>query len=317
MEAAPIRVYRGGERVGKLKGRQPGDEALAQVRALLGPRPAGGWRRDLLIEHLHLLNDAFGGLHKPHLVALARETNVPMAEVYEVASFYHHFEILDDGEAGTPLTVRVCDGLSCEMAGARDLLARLPQLLGGVKVVAAPCIGRCEQAPAALVGQVAVAQATPDALVNAVIEEGMRPAGEQGRAQADAGRVGYDAYRADGGYSLAAAVVNGEEDPLAILAAMEASGLRGLGGAGFPAGRKWRIVREQPAPRLMAVNIDEGEARGSWPSISTRASRARSRTGSTWSAIRTASSRACSSQPRSRAPRRSTSTCATNTMPAG
>ncbi|MDP3759341.1 MAG: NADH-ubiquinone oxidoreductase-F iron-sulfur binding region domain-containing protein [Ramlibacter sp.] len=259
VQPVPIRLYRGGERVGKLKGRQPGDEALAEVRTLIGSPQAGSHRRDLLIEHLHALNDTFRGLHDRHLVALAREMNIPMAEVYEVASFYHHFEILRDGEQGAALTVRVCDGLSCDMAGARDLMARLPAMLGGVKVIPAPCIGRCEQAPAALVGQVAVQRATPEAVVNAVMQEGMRPLFDQGNAAAVASHIGYEEYREDGGYSLAAAVVNGEEDAEFILKQMEDSGLRGLGGAGFPAGRKWRIVREQPAPRLMAVNIDEGE----------------------------------------------------------
>ncbi|NPC57080.1 NADH-ubiquinone oxidoreductase-F iron-sulfur binding region domain-containing protein [Caenimonas soli] len=247
-------------RVGKLKGRQPEEPALAEVCALIGARPPGGHPRELLIEYLHRLNDTFHGLHERHLVALARETNIPMAEVFEVASFYHHFEILKDGDAQSSLTIRVCDGLSCEMAGARDLLARLPGLLNGdTRVIAAPCIGRCEQAPAVQVGQVAVQRATTEAVVSAVALERTRPAPEQGRAEPVPDRVGYEAYRAKGGYSLAAAVVNGEHDALEVLQAMEDSGLRGLGGAGFPAGRKWRIVREQPAPRLMAVNIDEGE----------------------------------------------------------
>ncbi len=266
----------------KLKGRQADDTSLEEVRALIGPRPADGHRRDLLIEYLHQLNDAYRCLHERHLVALAKEMNIPMAEVYEVATFYHHFEVLKGGAAGDGkapgLTVRVCDGLSCEMAGAQDLLARLPQLLGGqdVRVVAVPCIGRCEQAPAALVHQRAVPFATPDA----VLYEINRPPGHMIRAQCainfmasewaekslpvavgnePAGYTDYDSYRAQGGYALAAAVVNGEEDADAILRAMEDSGLRGLGGAGFPAGRKWRIVRGQSAPRLMAVNIDEGE----------------------------------------------------------
>ncbi|MGZ5218012.1 MAG: NADH-quinone oxidoreductase subunit NuoE family protein, partial [Caldimonas sp.] len=128
-------------RSGRLKGRQADDASLAEVGALLGERPAEGWRRDRLIEHLHLLNDAFGGLHERHLVALAHETGVPMAEVYEVASFYHHFDVIVDGAEAPALTVRVCDGLSCEMAGARELLQRLPALLGReVRVIAAPCV---------------------------------------------------------------------------------------------------------------------------------------------------------------------------------
>ncbi|HSV36531.1 MAG TPA: NADH-ubiquinone oxidoreductase-F iron-sulfur binding region domain-containing protein [Ramlibacter sp.] len=256
----PDDLRQGLRRAGKLKGRQPEQAALDEVRTLIGPPPASGHRRDLLIEHLHVLNDAYRGLHERHLVALAREMNVPMAEVFEVASFYHHFEFLREGEEGAPLTVRVCDGLSCEMAGARDLRARLPAYLNsGVRVIAAPCIGRCEQAPAVLVGQVAVPAATAEAVVNAVAHENERPLPQQGRATPGQDHIGYERYRADGGYGLAAAVVNGEENAETILKAMEDSGLRGLGGAGFPAGRKWRIVREQPAPRLMAVNIDEGE----------------------------------------------------------
>jgi formate dehydrogenase len=237
-------------RKSQLKGRQPDEPSLDEVRALIGPRPVDGHRRDLLIEHLHLLNDAYGGLRERHLVALAKEMNLPMAEVFEVATFYHHFEVLREGEAPAKLTVRVCDGLSCEMAGAQALLSKLPGLLGAdVRVVAAPCIGRCEQAPAVAVGQQSVANATPDKVARCVA----------GEAPSVPEYVGYAEYRAHGGYSLAAAVVNGEEDSEIVVKAMEDSGLRGLGGAGFPAGRKWRIVREQPAPRLMAVNIDEGE----------------------------------------------------------
>ena len=253
-------LRRGLRRAGQLKGRQPDAAAVAEVRALIGPPPPDGHRRDLLIEHLHRLNDAWHGLPERHLVALAREMNVPMAEVFEVASFYHHFEVLHDGATGPALTVRVCDGLACELAGARELLARLPTLLGReVRVVAAPCIGRCEQAPAVAVGQVPLARATAPQVAQAVAIEQQRPEGERGRAAAPAGVVDYRAYREQGGYATAAAVVNGEADAQEVLRAMEDSGLRGLGGAGFPAGRKWRIVREQPTPRFMAVNIDEGE----------------------------------------------------------
>jgi NADH:ubiquinone oxidoreductase subunit F (NADH-binding)/NADH:ubiquinone oxidoreductase subunit E len=262
-----------------LKGRQSDEAALREVRALIGAPPEGGHRRDLLIENLHCLNDAFHGLFERHLVALAAEMRLAPVEVFEVASFYHHFEILKDDAAAPALVVRVCAGLSCEMAGARDLLARLPVLLGAdVRVVEAPCIGRCEQAPAVLAGQQAVPQATPAAVVAAVkalgapdvppgtsegpstekIEEiSHDPSAEWSLTAIEA--IAYDAYRAAGGYSLAAAVVNGEHEAEAVLSALEHGGLRGLGGAGFPAGRKWRIVREQPAPRLMAVNIDEGE----------------------------------------------------------
>ncbi|WP_233251821.1 NADH-ubiquinone oxidoreductase-F iron-sulfur binding region domain-containing protein [Limnohabitans sp. Jir72] len=260
----------------KLKGRQTDDASLAAVRELLGAAPH---RRDLLIEHLHVLNDHFGGLHDHHLVALAKEMNIPMAEVYEVATFYHHFEVIKGDEAAPGLTVRVCDGLSCELAGAQDLLARLPQILGSgdVRVIAAPCIGRCEQAPAVVVHQHPVPFATTEAVAKAVTanlhghpkaadqaqfdaaalaEQAVSPVSDVSTAPA---YVGMDAYLAQGGYALLRDVASGRLDAESCIQAMEDSGLRGLGGAGFPAGRKWRIVRDQTAPKLMAVNIDEGE----------------------------------------------------------
>ena len=269
------------KRKSKLKGRQADDASLAEVKRLLGPKPAEGWPRDRLIEHLHLLNDAHLGLHERHLVALAKETNVPMAEVYEVATFYHHFELLAEGDAAPALTVRVCDGLSCEMKGARDLLARLPALLGvalgaEVKVIAAPCIGRCEQAPAVVVHQFPVLRADVASVVAAVQANDRRhpapmltapfePAtfAEHGidelGTQVSPAFTDYATYCAHGGYALARQVVNGQVSAEDMMKALDDSGLRGLGGAGFPAGRKWRIVREQATPRLMAVNIDEGE----------------------------------------------------------
>jgi formate dehydrogenase len=268
-----------------LKGRQATAEALNQIRALIGPRPENGHRRDLLIEHLHTLNDHYRALFERHLVALAQEMKLPMAEVFEVASFYHHFEILKDDTNAPALTIRVCDGLACEMAGAQGILARLPALLGNpdIRVVAAPCLGRCEQAPVATVHQNPVIMATEQALASLAqiyvsnqpqapvhsaqaaiyfiasdfAEKSISPPTAQ--QQAAPAYTDYATYRAHGGYGLAAAVVQGEYDPLQVVAAMEDSGLRGLGGAGFPAGRKWRIVREQSAPRVMAVNIDEGE----------------------------------------------------------
>ncbi len=262
----------------KLKGRQADAGSIADVRALIGLKPESGHRRDLLIEHLHKLNDAYRCLRDRHLVALAKEMNIPMAEVYEVATFYHHFEVLRGDEKAPGLTVRVCDGLACELAGAQDLLASLPLLLGhqDVRVMAAPCIGRCEQAPAAVVHQCPVPFATPEAVFK-VVKSGLT---QEVRVQAATdfiahefaeksipmpangttpGQTTYEMYRASGGYALAASIVNGEDDIERIIQAMEDSGLRGLGGAGFPAGRKWRIVRDQPAPRVMAVNIDEGE----------------------------------------------------------
>lgn len=236
------------------KGRQVDPAALAEVRALLGDAPR---RRDLLIEHLHAIQDHYGQLALPHLAALAQEMRLPQAEVYEVATFYHHFDVVREGADGTiapppALTVRVCEGIACEMAGARDLLAKLPDLLGtDVRVVAAPCIGRCEKAPAALVGQKPVDRATSEAVTACVTAGDWRHPPEP--------HIGYDAYRAQGGYALLRAVAAGERDAESLIRTMEDSGLRGLGGAGFPAGRKWRIVRQEPAPRLLAVNIDEGE----------------------------------------------------------
>ena len=274
-------------RKSKLKGRQPDEQSTLEVRKLIGARPAEGHRRDLLIEHLHKLNDAYRCLHDRHLVALAAEMKIPMAEVYEVATFYHHFEVLKGDEQAPGLTVRVCDSVACALAGAQDLLARLPALLAGsgqaeVRVIAAPCIGRCEQAPAAVVHQRAVPFASVESVQAAVSEQKMLaaqqiraepaisfvasdfaeraiPGQSAGPDSAPPVHTGYQTYRKNGGYCLAAAVVNGEDDVERIIKTMEDSGLRGLGGAGFSTGRKWRIVRGQPAPRLMAVNIDEGE----------------------------------------------------------
>ena len=237
-------------RAAQLKGRQADEVSLQEVLALLGNGPHA---RDQLIEHLHLLNDAYRGLFERHLVALGQVMNIPMAEVYEVATFYHHFEVLRDDATAPRLTVRVCDGLSCALAGAQNLLDKLPALLGtsDVRVITAPCVGRCEQAPVAVVHHNALPHATPERVavaVNAQHTQAVLP---------DA--VDHEAYCADGGYALLTALTQGQMPPEQVLQAMEDSGLRGLGGAGFAAGRKWRIVREQAAPRLMAVNIDEGE----------------------------------------------------------
>jgi NADH:ubiquinone oxidoreductase subunit F (NADH-binding)/NADH:ubiquinone oxidoreductase subunit E len=241
------------------KGRAVDAAALAEVQQLLG---SDSRARPLLIEHLHKLQDHFGHLGERHLAALASEMRLSQAEVYEVASFYHHFDIVKEGEAAPPrLTVRVCDSLSCELAGARALLERLPDLLGTqVRVLAVPCIGRCEQAPAAALGQLALAAATP-ASVQAAVESALQADGPAARplATPPQGALDFDAYRAAGGYALLGACVAGTRSTEQVIGALEHSGLRGLGGAGFPAGRKWRIVRAEPAPRLMAVNIDEGE----------------------------------------------------------
>ncbi len=232
------------------KGRRVDAAALAQVQALMGGASS---QADLLIEHLHKIQDNFGHLSAAHLAALAQEMKMPQTAVYEVASFYHHFDIVKEGDtAPAPLTVRVCDGLSCEMAGARDLLARLPVLLGrAVRVLAAPCIGRCEQAPAAVVGQNPVPNATAQA-IQAKVDAGAT-------SHVPDGFIDLAAYQATGGYALLQQCVSGAKAVEAVLDTLENSSLRGLGGAGFPTGRKWRIVRAESGPRLMAVNIDEGE----------------------------------------------------------
>jgi len=238
----------------QLKGRQADETSLQEVQQLLCmASDVLKERRDLLIEHLHKLNDTHRGLHQRHLVALAKLMNMAMAEVYEVATFYHHFEVLQDGEQAPQFTVRVCDGLSCDMAGAATLLGKLQASLGAdqVKVVAAPCMGRCEQAPVAVVHQHEMGHASVDQVMQAVQAKAIEAVVPD--------YIDFNAYVAEGGYELLKALDKGTSDAKAVLKAMEDSGLRGLGGAGFPAGRKWRIVREQVAPRLMAVNIDEGE----------------------------------------------------------
>ncbi|MBP5992171.1 NADH-ubiquinone oxidoreductase-F iron-sulfur binding region domain-containing protein [Piscinibacter sp.] len=238
----------------RLAGRTADAATLDEVRATLGSLPL---RRDLLIEHLHALNDRFGQLRTGHLAALAQLLKLAQVEVYEVASFYHHFEVVREdaqGRYAAPprLTLRVCGGLSCELAGARALIEKLPALLGAeVRVLEAPCVGRCEQAPVAVLHQRAVPKAdagTIQSLVKADRRFDDMPAA-----------IDLAGYLAQGGYRLLRECHDGTRDVESAIQAMEDSGLRGLGGAGFPAGRKWRIVRGEAAPRLMAVNIDEGE----------------------------------------------------------
>jgi len=232
------------------KGRQVDPTALDEVRALLGDRPR---RRDLLIEHLHLIQDRHRCLSAAHLAALAQEMRLALAEVYEVATFYAHFDVVLDGEAAPPaLTVRVCDSLTCELMGAQKLLAALSAAVGaGVRVVRAPCVGRCERAPVAEVGHRFVDRATASSVAAAIAAGETHPLVPP--------YEGLDEYRAGGGYALLADCRAGRRGVEQIVGLLETSGLRGLGGAGFPAGRKWRFVRQEPAPRLLAINADEGE----------------------------------------------------------
>src|SRR5690242_4832049 len=231
------------------KGRQVEPAALAELQALLGDRPR---RRDLLIEHLHLIQDHYRQLAARHLAALAHEMRLALAEVYEVATFYAHFDVVLDDSPPPSLTVRVCDSLTCAMLGGETLREALDGKVGrDVRVVRAPCMGRCEQAPVAEVGHHAVDQATI-ASVGAAVRDG--------HTHAEAPPYeGLAAYRAGGGYRLLAELRAGRRSADELIQILETSGLRGLGGAGFPSGRKWRFVRQEPAPRLMAVNADEGE----------------------------------------------------------
>ncbi len=241
---------RDGDPRGRPKGRAVEPRALAEVQSLLGKEPR---RRDLLIEYLHKIQDRCGFISAAHVVALAREMRLAPAEVYEAATFYHHFDVVKEGEAPPPrLTVRVCESLSCELAGANELISELKRGLGtAVRVLPAPCVGRCEQAPVAVVGQNPVANATAARVKRlAAAKKTKCPVSRY---------IGYSEYRRKGGYKLLAQCLAGRRDAEGIIKTMEDSGLRGLGGAGFPAGRKWRIVRNEPAPRLLAINIDEGE----------------------------------------------------------
>ncbi len=247
------RIHPGsGRRLGPVypKGRHLAADDVAAVKALLGERPR---QRDFLVEHLHLIQDAEGCLRAGRLQALAQEMALPMAEVFEVASFYAHFDVVLDGEAApAPVTVRVCDSLSCELVGAQRLLAELPGALGtGVRVVRAPCMGRCDRAPVCEVGHRHVEDASV-ATVAAAVESGQHEAKVPDYED-------FSAYTSAGGYALMRACLSGERSVDEVIDVLSDSGLRGFGGAGFPTGRKWSLVRAEPAPRLMAVNADEGE----------------------------------------------------------
>jgi len=232
------------------KGRPVDADALADVRALLGDATR---ERSMLIEYLHRIQDARGCLPAAHLVALAQEMKLAMTEVYEVATFYHHFDVVDaNDKPPPPITVRVCETLSCRMAGSHALRdALVADGAAGVRVIGAPCIGRCEHAPAAVVGRNPVDRATLPLIRDAIAAHAVEAPVPV--------YVELAAYRRDGGYRTLAECIAGKRDVDAVIAALEHSALRGLGGAGFPTGRKWKIVRAEPAPRLMAVNIDEGE----------------------------------------------------------
>ncbi len=246
-------VWKSGKGKGRRtpKGRQLDEAAWKEIEQLLGARPR---RRDLLIEHLHLIQDKYGHLSAAHLRALAEEMSLSMAEVYEVASFYAHFDIVKEGETAPPaLTIRVCDSLSCEMAGAEKLLAKLGEKYseGEVRILRAPCMGRCDTAPVLEIGHNHIDHADVEK-VGAAIK-----AGDTHPHIPDYEDI--QTYIDNGGGMAALAVYDGE---ITIDEAQEkilASGLRGLGGAGFPTARKWGFVRAEEGPRYLAVNADEGE----------------------------------------------------------
>ena len=232
------------------KGRQVLTSALNEIRNLLGNSPRS---RDLLIEFLHLIQDKYGHLSSVHLAALAQEMQLSMSEVYEVATFYAHFDIVKEGEnAPPPITVRVCDSLTCEMMGSKNLIDELKSCLGGsIRVIPAPCMGRCETAPVAEVGHKHVVNANPKAIRTTINSGEFEPHIPPYKK--------LKTYIDEGGYNLLTECHNGTHSPEDIITILENSSLRGLGGAGFPTGRKWKFVSLEPEPRLMAVNADEGE----------------------------------------------------------
>ncbi|MGA7580522.1 MAG: NAD(P)H-dependent oxidoreductase subunit E [Pseudolabrys sp.] len=232
------------------KGRQVDPQAVVEVRSLLTDRSR---RRDLLIEHLHLIQDQYGYLSAAHLAALAAEMKMALTEVYEVATFYAHFDVVKEGELPPPpVTVRVCDSLSCAMAGGEKLMKDLSSKLGReVRVVHAPCMGACDRAPVCAIGHVQTFKATAETVAAAV----------KAKPHAHAWNPGADfaVYQKAGGYALLKACIADKRTRDELSKIVSDSGLRGLGGAGFPTGRKWSLVRAEPAPRMFAVNADEGE----------------------------------------------------------
>ncbi len=235
---------------GRVEGRTTPHKALAEIRALLDDEPR---TRDMLIEHLHKIQDKYHHISNRHILALAIDMQLPMTEVYETASFYHHFDVLKTGETPSPaLTVRVCDSLTCEMFGAKELIDELKSNNSAdVRIQPVPCVGRCHAAPVAVVGTNPIDEADVKKINDAISNK------KTDAEIPDA--VTYEQYRESGGYQTLVDCISGKYQKEDIIQMLEDSKLRGLGGAGFPAGQKWRILNEQPKPRLIAINIDEGE----------------------------------------------------------
>jgi formate dehydrogenase len=244
------------KKLGKQKGRLLDSAALLEVQELMSDMPR---RKDLLIEVLHLIQDEYHFLSTKHLVALAFEMKLAHTEVYEVATFYHHFDVIKENETPPPpLTVRVCESLTCEMSGAKELTDALKHIFPEgsasaeqIRIQPVPCVGRCQHAPVAVVGMNPVDEATPESVKNCVEKKEIQPALPE--------YINFANYQNSGGYQLYQDCVSGKRDAESVITELKNSGLRGLGGAGFPAGSKWEIVRKFPGPRLMAINIDEGE----------------------------------------------------------
>ena len=244
------------KKLGKQKGRLLDSAALLEVQELMSDMPR---RKDLLIEVLHLIQDEYHFLSTKHLVALAFEMKLAHTEVYEVATFYHHFDVIKENETPPPpLTVRVCESLTCEMSGAKGLTDALKHIFPEgsasaeqIRIQPVPCVGRCQHAPVAVVGMNPVDEATPESVKNCVEKKEIQPALPE--------YINFANYQNSGGYQLYQDCVSGKRDAESVITELKNSGLRGLGGAGFPAGSKWEIVRKFPGPRLMAINIDEGE----------------------------------------------------------
>ncbi len=252
-QAGGRRIHPGaGRRAASLhpKGRVLRQDELESVRATIG---VGPYERPLLIEYLHKIQDRFGHLSAGHMQGLADLMRLPMAEVYEVATFYAHFDVIGDGEtAPAKITIRVCDSLSCMLAGAETLLAELQaEAMPDVRVVRAPCVGSCHTAPAVHVGHHHVDHATFAKVKDLALTADTHAHMPQYQ--------NYEAYTAAGGYDVLKACLSGARSVDATIATLSDGGLRGLGGAGFPTGRKWSLVRAEKGPRLMAVNGDEGE----------------------------------------------------------
>ena len=237
-------------KVGRIQGRTTPHKSLAEIRQLLGDEPR---TRDMLIEHLHKIQDHYHHISNRHILALAIDMSIPMTEIYETATFYHHFDVLSKNEPPPPTkTIRVCESLTCEMFGAKELIKQLEaKYKDDVRIQAVPCVGRCDTAPVAVVGTNPIDHATPIKVENAVNKKDFDAAIPE--------YIDYAGYKDAGGYQTLIDCVNGKYEREEIIKTLEDSKLRGLGGAGFPTGQKWRILSQQSKPRLIAINIDEGE----------------------------------------------------------